>query len=216
MGIAALVCACASSKTSPEATTVTPPPTALTASAPAATATLTDYGLAGQVNAALLQAADISSDWHVAQNQNKVLDQRDVPGLTSGGKGAFVIVASPDKNEFVNQLAVVPDDGNVSGLLEAFDSENYLSGLTSGAADAQATVQALPDARAGAKALTFSGTQNAGTNPQFVNGEAVAFVHGKVFVIVIHGSFQSPKYPLSAAQLASRINARLNSVPGTS
>src|SRR5581483_10046803 len=107
-----------------------------------------------EVKPALLQPADVSPDWHVAQNQNKVLDKRDVPGLTSRAKGAFVIIASPDKNEFVNQLAVVPDDGNVAGLLDSFDAANYLSGLTSGARDAKATPEALPGPP-GAKALTF-------------------------------------------------------------
>ena len=63
------------------------------------------------------------------------------------------------------------------------------------------------------KALSFSGTANAGANPQPINGEAVAFVHGPVFVIIIHGTYQPPKYSLDAAMLASTVNARLGAIP---
>src|SRR5437588_6887031 len=81
--------ACGSSSTAKD--TPTPRPTATAVAA--ATATPADLGLAGQLGPAQLQPADVSADWHVAQNQEKVLTQRDVPGLSSGGKGSFTILA---------------------------------------------------------------------------------------------------------------------------
>ena len=127
--------------------------------------------------------------------------------------GWVEILASADKNEFINQLVVVPDDGGAAGLLDAFTSDNYLGGLAPGANDAKASLTALPGAPAGAKVLTFSGTENADINPQPINGEAVAFVHGPVFVIVIHGTYQPPKYPVDAAALATTVSARLDAIP---
>ena len=211
-----VIAACGSSKNSATPTTGAPTvaPAATPTNAPAGSPTPVDHGLVAELNAALLQPSDVSPDWHVAQNQNKVLDQRDVPGLTSGAKGAFVTLASPDKNEYVSQIAVVPDDGATAGLLEAFNSANYLGGLSAGAQDAKATPQTLPDAPPGAKALVFSGTATTGGAPQALNGEAVAFVHGRVLVIVIHGSFQPPKYPLNGGELASTVDSRLKTVEG--
>ena len=208
--IAIVVAACGSSS-KPDVTSTLPASAIPTAQA---TSTPRDLGFVEQLAPALLQPADVSPDWHVAQNQNKALDKRDVPGLHSGAEGAFTILASPDKNEFINELVVVPDDRDAGGLLAAFTSDNYLGALAPGANDAKASFTTLPGTPPGTKVLTFSGTVNADSNPQSINGDAVAFVHGAVFVIVIHGTYQPPKYPIDPAALAKGVNTRLAGIPG--
>src|SRR5437879_4477688 len=73
-----------------------------------------------------------------------------------------------------------------------------------------------PVAPPGAKAPTCSGTTNGRPKPQPVTAAAVAFVHGAVFVIVVHGPYAAAKYPVDAAALAATVNTRLDGIPGTS
>lgn len=147
----------------------------------------------------------------VRQNQSKIVQAKDVPGLTGMASGQFVTVVSGDKNEFVTESVIISPGGDATALLDAFSLRNYLAVLTGGAKDAKGSELAVTGAPSGARALSYSGTVTAGGQTQAVTGEAVAFVHGKVFVVVAHGKYAPSTRSIDVSSLATAIDHRLAS-----
>jgi hypothetical protein len=172
-----------------------------------------DAALAEAAAAAQLTTADISPDFSQRQDAVRRVDRRDAPGLTSGASGRFVTLVSPDEQEFVNQLTVIPDDpGGVAAMLEAFNPANYLGGLTAGDPGATAEPLTLDGAPEGARALSYRGIDDTGLTPQQVEGEVVAFGEGRVFVVIVHGRFAPSTYQIDLGPLASIVEGRLQEI----
>lgn len=196
-----------SSKTATPATTATAPPRPTprpTQGDPAASR-------AARLAPALLSASDLPPDLVQRQNQPKFLTPADTPGLTSNASQMAALFTSPDGQEFFSQAAVVPDDPSaLQSMLDAFTPDGYLAGLTAGAQDAQAAPKDFAGAPPGARSFTYSAT--IGATNQHIDGEALAFVRGPVFVVLIHGFYQSPR-AIDIGKIAGAIDGRIASRP---
>jgi hypothetical protein len=181
---------------------------------PNALATQAAESPAARLSSALFVESDFPADMSVRQNQTKVLSPNDVPGLNTSASGQFATVVSQDKNEFVNEIAVVPDASDPQALLDAFNLSNYLAGFTGGAKDATGAALTPTAAPFGSKAYSYSGSVSAAGQLQQVEGQSVAFVHGSVFVVVIHGRYTPSSRAIDVAALATNIDKRLDAITG--
>lgn len=207
--VIALALACRSQDKTTPSPTSTPVSGALTP-LPDETPEPTEPATVDGVDLSSLAAqADFPADMTIRQNQAKPLQPLDVPGLTVAASGQFVTVVSEDKNEYVTESVVVPTNGDAEHLLDAFTLKNYLGGLTGRAADATGAALTMAKAPSGAKAFSFTGTVSG--VPQQVAGEAVAFVNGRAFVVVVHGRYGASARTIDVASLATTIASRLDS-----
>ena len=171
---------------------------------------------AAKLGAALLMATDYPPDLGVKQQQTKIVAARDVPGLTSEASSFFATVATSSGDEFVNLIAIATDsEKSASGVFEAFTPGTYLPGLTTGARDAAATPLAVAGAPAGASAFSYSGTVPGSVPGQetrsHIAGQALGFVHGRTFVLLIHGMYAPSTREVDLAKIARAIDERLAS-----
>lgn len=206
---ASLLAAACNDSSDPEPTRA--PATA--AASPTAINTPDAESVATRILPALLQLADVPPDFRQAQNSVRVLAATDAPGLSVPGTGIFVTLVSPDGEEFVNQLIVVPADGDAGALLEAFTPEAYLPGLTAGDIAATAEEVKPRGAPADAKALSYRGTDNTGVEPKPVEGTVIAFVRGDTFAAIVHGRFAPSTRTIDIGALASTLASRLEALP---
>jgi len=161
------------------------------------------------IGPALYAEGDLPADLQALPGRTTMLHQTDVPGLTGPASSYSVMVASQDQNEFVTVAAVLPTDGDAAPLLDAVTADTYGKNLTGGAPDATAKVISIPGAPAGARALSYSATLPGSGATHHVEGEALAFVHGKIFVLLVHGRYAASPRTIDLGALAARIDARL-------
>ena len=150
----------------------------------------------------------------VRQNRSAILRTQDQPGLTVQASAQFIRVVSGDNNEFVAESVIIPRSGDASGLLDAFNLSNYLARFTGGAQDATGSALTLPGAPAGSKALSYSGTLTGGDHPQAFTGESVAFLSGRMFVVVTHGKYAASTRSIDISLIATTLDRRLASTEG--
>jgi hypothetical protein len=211
LAIAAMVVGCSPGVGDQRATTSTAVPTGAKLSAmPTEPLPVTPAAWAST----LLDSADFPQGLKVRQEQAKVLVANDVPGLGGTAEAYFLTLASDDGNEFVNGIAVVPESATAAtALLDQFTSANYAAGLTGGAADATVTLRSGPDEPAGSKRLDYSGTVPIAGQEQRVTGTAVAFVHGRTFVVIIHGTYGASDNAIDPGRVAAAVDTRLAGLP---
>jgi hypothetical protein len=203
-------CKASSNTASPTAdVAVSPSPVSTPTVDPDAIATRAAGSPGAALAAVLFVDGDLPADMHALPSQSKILQPRDAPGLIATASGASVTIVSDDKNEFVTEIGIIPDTDSPQALLDAFSLANYLTGFTGGASDAVGTALVLPAAPPGAKAFSYSGTVRSAGQTHVVEGEAVAFAHGNVFVILAHGRYVSSTRAIDLGALAATIDGRL-------
>jgi hypothetical protein len=154
----------------------------------------------------------------VKREQAKFLPAADVPGLSSDVSGFFATSATSKGDEFVNLLAIAAvSEAEAAAALDAFAPEAYLSGLTGGAPDATSGPANSTGAPASAKAFSYKGTVTANeggalvTHP--VDGEALAFVRGRTFIVVVGAAYDSISRRADVRAIAAAIYRRLAAIP---
>lgn len=188
-----------------------------TAPSPAGTATpdprtQASLDLAAKVAPALLQATDVPADFQQRQNRTKQVSRTDVPGLATAGATVVTTYATADDKEFVTQIVVIPDDGGTAALLDRFASPSYVTGLTGNAKDATSSPMPLAVGPAGAKAINYAGTVPTPDGNQLVQGQAVGFVHDKLYIVVLHASYGGAPHAIDVGAIAKALDDRLASV----
>jgi hypothetical protein len=213
---AALVAAACGGSSNPRAS-ATPAATGIASTpTPGANAQATRIAAspASKLDSALLQAGDLPVRLTRIGSGVQALAKSEVPGLTSDATGNTARFATTAGDEFFNETAIVPDDlAAVQSMMAQFGTDLYLQGLTGSATDAQSSPLALVGAPTTAKAIHYSGTSVVGGAADHVEGEAIAFTHGRVFALLIHGAHNPALPPLDLGALAALIDARLSQVP---
>jgi len=206
--VVALICvACGSSSTTKPASTGSP---SVAASPTTAPGVATAEARATAIGPALYAEGDLPTDLQALPGRTTMLHQTDVPGLTGPASSySIMVAASEDPDEFVTVAAVLPADGNAGPLLDAMTADVYGDKLTGGASDGTATAITIPGAPAGARALSYSATLQGSDAPHQIEGEALGFVHGDVFVLLMHGRYAASTRAIDLGALATRIDGRL-------
>jgi hypothetical protein len=215
-----LLAACGGStgKTNTAIATGTLTPPVATPTEDAALATRVAGSPAAKLGPTLLSPADFPPDLIVQGQQAQIVAAGYVPGLASEASAFFATVATDSGDEFVNLIAIAVDsNAGASAALDAFTSDNYLPGLTGGAADAATGLLDVSSAPPGSKGFGFSGTLPAsvpGGTGQGIMGQALGFVRGSTFVLLVHGLFVPSARGIDVSTIAAAIDARLAAVTG--
>ena len=214
--VAALsVVACgSSSKSEPTATPAAASPAASPSPNATELATMAAGSAAAKLGPAMLNLADYPAGFEVKRQLPKLVAASDVPGLPSAASGFFATSATPDGNEFVNLIAIVAtSEADAGACLNAFVPDTYLPGLTSGAANATSKPDSAAGAPPGTKAFSYAGTvtatQSGNLTQHEVSGLALAFVHGKTFVVVVGAAYGAAPRTADIARIAAAIDGRL-------
>jgi hypothetical protein len=169
---------------------------------------------AAKLGPTVLNTADFPPDLSVQRQAAQIIAAGDVPGLTSEASGFFADLATASGDEFVDVIAVaVGSDAGASTTLDALTPNNYLSGLTAGAPDAATSPLDVSSAPPGSKGFNYSGTAPAAAPGEptggSIAGQALGFVRGSTYVLVVHGMFAPSTRGIEVAKIAAAINTRL-------
>jgi hypothetical protein len=210
--IVVLLAACGGSTGSK---TTTPITTAAATEDAGALATRGADSSAAKLGPTLLNRADFPPDLTVQQQGAQIVAAGDLPGLASEASGFFATVATAAGDEFVRLTVVAADsDTDASAALEALTPANYLSKFTAGAPDAAASPLHVSTALLGSKGFNYTGTVPAAVTGQATGrrivGEALGFVRGSTYVLLIHGVFAPSARGIDVSKIAAAIEARLS------
>jgi hypothetical protein len=193
-----------SSNTSVSATSTAP----TEAATPQDPTTQASISLIEQLKPALLQASDVPAGLNPLNNHTAGLARLAIPGLTSGAGETFTSYGTSDGAEFLSELVIIPNDRTVlANLLGAFGNDEYKKAATGYAKDAQGSFVTFANAPSGSMALEYSGTS--ATRSQLLKGQAVSFVRGPAYVVLLHGWYGGPPHSIELGALANSIDQRL-------
>jgi hypothetical protein len=211
-----LLAACGGSTGGMTATPIATAPPTLTVATPtedAALATRVADSPAAKLGPTVLSIADFPPDLSVERQGAQIVAAGDVPGLASEASGFFAAVVTASGDEFVNLIAIAADsDTGASTTLDALTPGNYLAGLTPGAADAATSSLDVSSAPLGSKGFSYSGTLPTSVPGQpgpSIQGQALGFVRGSTYVLLIHGMFGPSARGIDVTKIAAAIDARL-------
>jgi hypothetical protein len=210
--VVALLAACGGSTGCKTTTPITP--TKATEEA-GALATRGAGSRAAKLGPTLLNTADFPPDLTVRQQGAQIVAAGDLPGLASEASRFFATVSTAAGDEFVNLTVVAADsDTDASTALDALTPANYLLKLTAGATDATASPLHVSSAPLGSKGFNYAGTVPASVTGQatgqHIAGEALGFVRGSTYVLLVHGVFAPSTRGIDVVEIAGAINARLS------
>jgi hypothetical protein len=177
----------------------------------AALATRVAGSRAAKLGPTLLNAADYPPDMPVQQQRAKFVTPRDLPGVASETSGFYATVATASGDEFVT-LIVIPfdNDAGASTALGALTTDNYLPQLATGAPDAATSPLDVSGAPLGSKGFGYSGTFSApGQAGQSIAGQALGFVRGSTYVLLVHGMYAPSARGVDIVKIAVAVDARL-------
>jgi hypothetical protein len=168
---------------------------------------------AAKLGPTVLSTADFPPDLAVQRQGSRIVSAGEVPGLTSEASGFFATIATASGDEFVNLVAVAFDsDAGASAALDALTPGNFLPQLAAAAPDSTASPLDVSSAPLGSKGFSYAGTVAAsapGQAGRSLVGQALGFVRGSTYVLLIHGTFAPSTRGLDVAKVATAINARL-------
>jgi hypothetical protein len=217
MMVAILLAACGGStvgKTTTPIATATPKPAVATPTEDAALATRVAGSAAAKLGPLLLSTADYPPDLSVRRKQTNIVAAGDLPGLTSEASVFSATVATASADEFVNLTVLAVDsDTGASTALDALTPGNYLPGLTNGAPDATTNPLDVSSAPLGSKGFSYSGTVPGAVPGKptgaSIEGQALGFVRGSTYVLLVHGMYGPSARGIDVAKIAAAIDARL-------
>lgn len=162
----------------------------------------------------LLQASDLPDRFEERRNDIVAVSRAEVPGLSAGAAAQFQAFATADASESVQASVVLPENASdVSALLEAFGSRSYISALTGDAPDAQTSEVTVPGAPEGTRAIDYSATVPGPDGAMHLEGRALAFTHGRLYIVLIHAAHGGTRGDIGLGQIASTIDQRLAANP---
>ena len=168
--------------------------------------------VAAHIETALPQAADVPAALSQAARGVQIVAPNDFPGQSVQASLATAQFGGENTSEFLKAALIVPDTGGPTPLMDAFTPQTYLQGLTAnpqGSADPVAVTGGPP----GARSFRFTGDLSATGATEQLTGEVLAFVHGKVFVLLVHGNYTATAAGVDLVALASLIDTRLAALP---
>jgi hypothetical protein len=169
--------------------------------------------VATQIQAALLQSADLPAALPRLASGVQFVPADQFPGQAVRASVAAARFGRDKQTEFVNVALIVPDSGGPLPLMQNFNPQAYLQGLTASAPDPTSAPITVTGGPPGAQSFRYGGTVSAGGGTQTISGEVLAFVHGKVFVLLVHGTTADATPGIDLAALAATVDARLASLP---
>jgi len=179
----------------------------------AADSTALAGSIATQIQAALLRSEDVPAALPRIASGVQFAPPAEFPGQSARASVAVARFGRDHQAEFVNVALIVPDSGGPEPLMQNFNPQAYLQGLTAGATDPTSAPISLTGAPAGAQAFRYGGALTTNGATGTMAGEVLAFVHGKVFVLLVHGTTIDATPGIDLASLAATVEARLATLP---
>ena len=195
-------------------TAATPTLAVATPTEDAALATRVAGSPAAKLGPTVLSTADFPPDLSVQRQGPQIVAAGDVPGLASEASAFFAAVGTATGDEYVDLIAVAVDNAtDASTVLDALTPGNYLSGFTGVAPDAASSPLDVSGAPVGSRGFSYSGTPavQGQTTGQNIVGQALGFVRGSTYVLLVHGMFGPSARGIDLTKIAAAIDARLAS-----
>jgi hypothetical protein len=190
-----------------------PAGTAPTTGQDSADSTALAGSVATQIQSALLRSEDVPAALPRLASGVQFAPAAEFPGQSVLASVATARFGRDQQAEFVNVALIVPDSGGPGPLMQNFNPQTYLQGLTASAPDPTSAPIPLTGAPVGAQAFRYGGTLTANGVTETISGEVLAFVHGKVFVLLVHGTTIDATPGIDLASLAATVEARLVTLP---
>jgi hypothetical protein len=179
----------------------------------AADSTALAGSIATQIQTALLRSEDVPAALPRLASGVQFAPAAEFPGQSMRASVATARFGRDQQAEFVNVALIVPDSGGPEPLMQNFNPQTYLQGLTASAPAPTSAPIPLTGAPAGAQAFRYGGALTTNGVTETISGEVLAFVHGKVFVLLVHGTTVDATPGIDLASLAATVESRLATLP---